>query len=340
MAVASQRLEPRIRRSFLTISWILSLSINRTQMAFLSIVSPVYRAENIIPELVRRIEDHVKQITADYEIILVEDCGPDSSWDVIERIARQSPHVIGIKLSRNFGQHHAITAGLDYATGDWVVVMDCDLQDQPEEIMRMLQKTEEGYDIVLARRHERKDGFFKKLYSKIFYRSLGYLTGSHQDESVANFGIYSRKVIDEIKRLRESIRFFPAMVKWVGFPSTKIDVEHASRSEGTSSYNFRRMVNLALDIILAYSVKPLRLTIALGLFIASLSMIMAAFTFIKWVLGQIQVIGYASLIISIWFLSGCLLITLGIVGLYIGKTFEGVKNRPLYIVNKITNGKS
>ncbi len=308
-------------------------------MAFLSIVSPVYRAEKIIPELVQRIEDNVRPITEYYEIILVEDCGPDKSWNVIERIARENSHVTGIKLSRNFGQHHAITAGLDYANGDWVVVMDCDLQDQPEAISKLLDKAIEGYDIVLASRCQRKDGFFKKLYSKIFYLSLGYLTGSYQDESIANFGIYSRKVVDEIKRLRESIRFFPAMVKWVGFSSVKIDVEHAYRSEGASSYNFRNMVNLAIDIILAYSVKPLRLMVTLGLGIAFLSMIVAVFTLIKWISGQIHVIGYASLMFSIWFLSGSLLITLGLVGLYIGKTFEGVKNRPLYIVDKIVSEK-
>lgn len=304
-------------------------------MAYLSIICPVYRAEKIIEELIRRIENHVKFITDDFEIILVEDCGPDKSWDVIEKIVSENYHVIGIKLSRNFGQHHAITAGLDYASGEWVVVMDCDLQDQPEEIRGLLKKACEGYDIVLARRNQRSDGFLKKLYSKIFYRTLSYLTGSDQDESVANFGIYSKKVVQEIKQLRESIRFFPSMVKWVGFKTTKIDVQHASRNEGASSYNFSKMVNLALDIILAYSVKPLRMLILLGTGIATLSMMIAVYIFVKWLLGQIVVLGYASLMISLWFLSGCLLITLGVLGLYIGKTFEGVKNRPLYIIDKL-----
>jgi len=308
-------------------------------MPHLSIVSPVYNAEKIIPVLVERIESSIRKITTDYEIILVEDCGPDSSWGVIENIAKTNPKIIGIKLSRNFGQHYAITAGLDHAKGDWVVVMDCDLQDQPEEIEKLYKKAQEGFDIVLARRFDRKDRFFKKLFSKIFYRTLGYLTGSEQDETVANFGIYSRNVVNAVVSMRESIRYFPTMVKWVGFKSTKVNVEHDDRNEGKSSYNLKRLINLALDIILAYSDKPIRLLIKTGLFISVISVLVAFIYFIKWLKGDVLVLGYTSLIISIWLLSGIILSTLGIIGLYVGKTFEGVKNRPIYIIKKIMNNK-
>jgi dolichol-phosphate mannosyltransferase len=306
----------------------------------ISIVSPVYKAYNILDDLVKRIIKSVEIISSEYEIILVDDACPENSWEKIEALANNNNKIKAIKLSRNFGQHYAITAGLDHANGDWVVVMDCDLQDQPEEIEKLFNKAKQGYDIVLAQRENRKDSFIKKTYSRVFYRTLGYLTGSDQDETIANFGIYSKKVVLEIIKLRESIRYFPTMVKWVGFKVAKIPVEHADRAEGKSSYNLKRMLNLALDIILAFSDKPLRLTIKLGVIISAIAIFMALYTLVKWLAGGITVIGYASLITSIWFLSGCILITLGIVGLYVGKTFEGVKNRPLYIIEKQVNYES
>lgn len=303
----------------------------------ISIVSPVYRAEKIVDKLVERISEEVSKITENFEIILVEDGSPDDSWEAIERNCQKDTRVKGIKLSRNFGQHYAITAGLDAAKGKWIVVMDCDLQDRPEEIINLYTKALEGYDIVLASRHQRQDTFFKKLFSKLFYKVLSYLTGTEQDPTIANFGIYSNKVIDSISKMRESIRYFPTMVRWVGFCRIKINVEHASRDEGSTSYNFSRLFNLALDIILAYSDRPIRLTIKLGFIISFISFCFAIITILQYLLGVISVSGYASLIISIWFFSGLIMTTLGIVGLYVGKTFEGVKNRPIYITEKTIN---
>tara|TARA_B110000240_G_scaffold166644_1_gene188031 strand:- start:944 stop:1870 length:927 start_codon:yes stop_codon:yes gene_type:complete len=305
-------------------------------MTHISIVSPVYNAENIIPELAQRIINSVTKITLDYEIILVEDGGPDNSWEVIEQVAKLNPKIKGIKLSRNFGQHYAITAGLDKCKGDWIVVMDCDLQDRPEEIGLLYSKANEGFDVVLARRDQRKDNFFKKNMSAIFYRTLGYLTGSEQDETVANFGIYSSKVITEISRMRESIRYFPTMVKWVGFKTAKVNVQHDVRIEGESSYNFKKLLMLALDIILAFSDKPIRILVKFGFLVTFGSFIFAIYTFLSWLRGDIYVMGYSTLVISIWFLSGVIIMTLGIIGLYVGKTFEGVKGRPLYIVSNRT----
>lgn len=301
-----------------------------------SIVSPVYRAEKILPELVRRIKTSVEPITQNFEIILVEDCGPDDSWSVIQSLSEKEPRVRGFKLSRNYGQHYAITCGLDQAQGDWVVVMDCDLQDQPEEIKKLHDKALEGYDVVLARREERQDKFFKKLFSKLFYRTLGYLTGSKMDESIANFGIYHKSVIKSIAQLRESIRYFPTMVKWVGFKQTAIKVEHAPRAQGETSYNFKKLLNLAIDIILAYSDKPIRLTIKAGFLVSFFALLIGLIYLVKYFSGDIIVPGYASLIISIWFLSGLIITILGVVGLYVGKTFEGVKNRPIYIISEKT----
>lgn len=308
-----------------------------SQNPYISIVSPVYMGEKIIPELVDRIENSVSKITSNYEIILVEDCGRDNSWVVIENMAKSRSKIKGFKLSRNFGQHYAITCGLDNASGEWIVVMDCDLQDQPEEIFKLYQKAQEGFDVVLAQRVNRQDSFLKKLFSKAFYRTLGYLTGSKMDESVANFGIYSREVINNVCGMRESIRYFPTMIKWIGFNQTSIPIEHAERVEGKSSYNYKRLFNLAIDIILAFSDKPIRLMIKLGFLISSFSFFLGIVFLVKYFLGQVLVQGYTSLIISIWFFSGIILSTLGIVGLYVGKTFEGVKNRPIYIIQHKVN---
>ena len=303
---------------------------------FISIVSPVYKAENIIVKLVSRIESAVSQLTNNFEIILIDDSSPDKSWEIIEKIAKSNHKVKGFKLSRNFGQHYAITCGLDQAHGDWVVVMDCDLQDQPEEIIKLFNKAQEGYDIVLGKRSDRKDSFLKRFISRMFYTTLSYLTGSKIDEQVANFGIYNKRVVDNICKLRESIRYFPTMVKWVGFKQTSISVDHAARVEGSSSYNFKMLFNLGLDIMLAYSDKPIRITIKLGFLVSFLTLLFGIYNFYLYLTNQIKVPGYTSLALSIWFLSGLIISILGIIGLYVGKIFEGVKSRPIYIISEIT----
>ncbi len=303
----------------------------------ISIISPVYLAEDVLDKLVKRTHEAVQCVTDDFEIILVDDGSPDKSWLEIERLATIYSEIRGIRLSRNFGQHYAITAGLDKAKGEWMVVMDCDLQDRPEEIPNLYRKCKEGFDVVQARRIERKDSWSKKLGSKLFYRSLSWLTGLNHDSSIANFGIYHQKVICAIVEMRESIRFFPSMVKWVGFKQTSIEVEHAANEERQSAYSFTKLARLALDIVLAYSDKPLRLTIKAGITIAGIGFLFALYTLTRYLMGEIIVAGYASLIISIWVLTGVVLITLGMVGLYVGKTFEGVKGRPIYVVEEEVN---
>ena len=304
----------------------------------ISIVSPVYKARNIVFELVAQIETSVLEISENFEIILVDDGCPENSWEIIEHIAKLNKRVVGIKLSRNFGQHYAISAGLSEAKGEWIVVMDCDLQDRPDELPKLYNKALEGYDIVLAQRINRNDNYLKKLFSKLFYRLLGYLTGSMHDESVANFGIYHHKVINNIIGLTDSIRFFPSMIKWVGYKSAKLPVQHSSRVEGKTSYNFKRLLKLALDIVLAYSDKPLRIVVKLGLLISLASLFIALYYCYKYFKGEIIVGGYTSLIISIWLLSGIVISTLGMLGLYIGKIFEQTKNRPNFIIDKKVNG--
>ena len=304
----------------------------------LSIVSPVYNAENIVLELVKQIEANIKHITADYEIILVNDGSKDQSWQKIKEIASINKKVVGINLSRNFGQHNTITAALEHARGEWVVVMDCDLQDRPEEIPVLYNKAREGYDVVLAQRVRRNDSWLKRSGSKLFYKLFAYLTDIPQDESVANFGIYNGKVIAAVLKMREQTRMFPTMVKWVGFKKTSVPVTHGSRFEGESTYNFRNLFKLAIDTILTYSDKPLRLIIRIGFLIATISFLFALWILLRYLTGHIVVLGYASLMISIWFLAGIIIMILGLLGLYMGKMFDGIKNRPIYLVDEIVNG--
>lgn len=304
----------------------------------ISIVSPVYKAEKLLDELIRRIQLSLEVITPHYEIILVDDRGPDNSWQVIAAHAARDPRVRGVRLSRNFGQHKAITVGLEQARGEWIVVMDCDLQDQPEEIAKLYAYAKvENYDLVFARRIERQDSWFKRAGSRWFYQTLSYLTDTKQDPTIANFGIYHRKVINAVLAMRESIRYFPTMVRWVGFRAGGLAVAHAERPEGSSSYNISRLLNLALDIILAYSDKPLRLAVKLGLFISALALVFVLITLTRYLLGRIWEPGYTSIILSLWFFAGLGLSVLGMVGLYVGKTFEQVKNRPIYLIDELLN---
>lgn len=303
----------------------------------LSIVSPVYRAEALVPRLAAELHKVLETTCEDYEIILVEDGSPDDSWQAVVQACAQDSRVLGLKLSRNFGQHYAISAGLSRARGKRVIVMDCDLQDRPSEIPKLLAKADEGSDIVLARRAVRQDGFFKRMTSRVFYGVLGWLTGVKQDPAIANFGVYSDKVIAAINSMPETIRYFPTMVRWVGFRTTTIDVEHAGREEGTTSYNLRKLLNLALDICLAYSDKPLRIVVGTGFVVSLVGFAFAAYTIFLAMRGQIAVLGYASLIVSLWILAGLIIFIVGVVGLYVGKAFEVIKRRPAFIIDEILN---
>ena len=302
----------------------------------LSIVIPVYQAEEIVHELFRRIEASLSSVL-NYELILVDDGSKDRSWDEIEKLSTVDKKLKAIKLSKNFGQHYAITAGLDFCKGDWIVVMDCDLQDRPEEIKRLVDKALEGYDIVFAKRINRTDSFRKRLFSRLFYKIYSYLTGIKYDGSIANFGIYSSKVIEVIKNMREPLRAFSPMVRWVGFNKSYIQVEHGARYKGASTYNFRKVFNLGADIILSYSDKPLKIIIRLGFIISMLSFAIAFYYLISYWMGEILVSGFTTLVLSIWFLGGLIIFILGVIGLYISKIFAGIKNRPLYIIDKSIN---
>lgn len=303
----------------------------------ISVVTPVYEAEGCLHELYRRLVSSLEPLSPDFEIIMVEDCGRDRSWDIIVELAKKDPRVKGIHFSRNFGQHYAISAGLDYAKGDWVVVMDCDLQDQPEEIRKMYNKAQEGYDVVFGRRSQRQDHFIRTFTSGLFIKIFNYFTEENFDNSVANFSISRQAVIENFRKLREHNRSFQLFIFWIGFKKAFVDIEHAERFAGKTSYNFRKLLHFALDNIIAHSNRPLRLSIKFGFIMTLLSFLYAVYLIIKYFVFKITVPGWTSLIVSLYFIAGLLFMNLGVLGLYIGKTFDEVKNRPLYIIRETMN---
>ncbi len=303
----------------------------------ISIVSPVYKGEKMVHELVSRIVTSVTTITDNYEIILVNDASPDNSWLEIVTECSHNEKVKGLNLSRNFGQHYAITAGLHYVSGDWIVVMDCDLQDRPEEIPNLYNKAIEGFDIVYAQRIDRKDSFFKKLSSSLFHRFFNWLSGQKTDKAIANYGIYKKCVIDEFNKMKETSRSFVTLISYLGFKSIAIPVQHAERAEGNTSYTLSKLLKLTFDVMISNSNKPLQLAVGLGFCMSALSFILAIYNIVAKLIGIITVQGYTTTVFSIWFVGGLILFVLGILGLYIGKIFEQVKERQLFIIRDKIN---
>ena len=302
----------------------------------ISVVIPVYKTAGFTNELYKRLNKTLSKITPNFEIIFVNDYSPDNAWELISKLAKKDKNVKGINFSKNFGQHHAITAGIDCCDSDWVVVMDGDLQDIPEEIEKLYKKANEGFDYVLARRVDRKDTYFKILTSKIFYKILRYFSSIDGDSTVASFGIYSGKIINTIKEFRENFRSFGMMIQLAGFEKAYVDVEHAEREDGKSSYNFSKRLNLAIDTIVAHSNKPLKLSIKFGLIISILSLMYGFWLVLRYAFYGVAVEGWTSVMVSIYVLSGLLFINMGFLGLYVGKIFNEAKNRPLYIIKEKT----
>lgn len=308
-----------------------------TDRILISVVIPCYRCRECLPELHARLTAALTKITAQYEIILVDDASPEGDWEEIAAIARQDSRVKGIKLSRNFGQHFAITAGLDFVRGDWIVVMDGDLQDQPEEILKLHAKAQEGYDIVFARRTLRQDSLYRRLSSGFFSLIYNYLGDIKVDNSIANFSISSRAVIAYVRQFRERNRAFPIFLNSVGFRRAGVEVNHAERFAGRSSYTFGKLLDFAIQCIVSQSNKPLRISIRFGFALAALSVFYGLVILFRYFFYSITVPGWTTLAVLVCFLGGLGFANLGILGLYIGKIFDEVKQRPLYCVEKTSN---
>jgi dolichol-phosphate mannosyltransferase len=304
----------------------------------LSVVSPVYRAEECLDELWRRVVAACEKVTADFEVVLVDDGSPDASWEIIERLAKTDPRVRGVQFARNFGQHHAVTAGLQSARGEWVVVMDCDLQDRPEEIPRLYEKaTREGHLCVMARRSARSDSVAKRLQSRVFYKVLSYLVDLKElDHTISNFSISHRQVVEDVGRLGEAARFYPGFLFWLGYPTAFVDVQHDPRFAGETSYTWTKLIRHSSGIILAYSTKPLTLCVVVGALMSASAFVAAMFYMVYALLYGTSVMGWPSLMITILFSTGAVVLTLGVLGLYIGRILIEVKMRPLYVVRRRT----
>src|SRR5688572_615502 len=306
-------------------------------MPHLSVVTPVYRAEDCLEELYRRLVAALSGITQDFEIVMVEDCGGDRSWEIIRELARKDPRVKGIQFSRNFGQHYGITAGLDHCDGDWVVVMDCDLQDRPEDIPLLYAKAREGYDVVHALRDRRQDALVKRWGSNLYFWLLEYFTDVAY-EPPGNFRILSRKVAESFRQMREQLRYSTGLLHWMGFPTAYVPIQQAERYAGETTYTLRKLIDLALDIVIAFSDKPLRLSVRLGFVIAFLAFCYGLYILVHALLYKSAISGWSSLIVSIYFIGGIIIAILGVIGIYLGKTFDETKKRPLYIIMNTTAG--
>ncbi len=310
-----------------------------TNHPLISVVSPVYKAEKIVPVLVSRIVEEVSKVTDNFEIVLVEDCGPDNSWSKIEEEARKDTRVKGIKLSRNFGQHYAITAGFTYAQGDYVILMDCDLQDNPKYIKDLYQSALTGNDIVLTYKEKRKHSFFKNLFASVYFVVFNYLIDNKDYNSSKNVGAYSllsRKALNAFLSMKEYHRHYLLIVRMLGFTKAYVPIEHEARFEGKSSYSFSKLVKHAMYAITSQSDKLLRISISLGFCMFLFSLVWAAVIIYRYfTTGLLN--GYASIMIFELLGTGIILISIGVAGMYIGKIFEQVKERPLFIVDKSVN---
>lgn len=304
----------------------------------ISVISPCYGAPTLLEELVRQIEETVSKLTSDYEIILVEDHSPDNSREIITEICRKNKRVKGVFLSRNFGQQYALNAGFDLSTGDYVVTLDCDLQNPPAQIKDLYEKLQEGYDIVFASRQNRPDNFFMTQGSHLFNKLMGFLTDTKQDESLAEFAIYRRKVIDAMAQMGDYRRYYPLMNQWVGFKTAKVFVNHDERTDGKeSSYSMRKRIELAVTTAVSFSTKSLRLIVYFGVVITLLAIIAALGLVIKTIVRDTPVNGWVTLFVSMWFIAGIMISVMGIIAVYIGSIFDEVKHRPSYIIDEKLN---
>src|ERR1700694_1769550 len=308
-------------------------------MPEISVVAPVYnqRAATLI-ELVQRLSVSVSTITEDFEIVLVDDGSVNDAWLTIGNLARVDPKVRGFHLARNFGQHVAITAGLDHANGDWVVVMDADLQDRPEVIPELYAKAQEGYDVVFVNRVQRPESFVYRMIAASFYLILNALFGQDYNRLQGNFSIVSGNAVRAFRLLREPGRFYGGMLRWVGFRHGSIRASHAAPDAGQSSYSFLKRVRLALILSVSFSTRLLYISIVIGLMMAVVSFVMVGFIIIdKIIYPEYPLQGWPSVMTAIFFTAGVTNVAIGLTGIYIGQILQQTRGRPLYVVAATTS---
>jgi glycosyltransferase involved in cell wall biosynthesis len=308
----------------------------RTGEVQLSVVVPVYACAGCLDALHERLTRSVAEITDSYELVLVDDRSLDDGWSVLQRLARADGHVRALRLSRNFGQDAAITAGLTHARGDWAVVMDCDLQEAPEDIPRLWAAAGEGFDVVRTTRRGWHHSWFRRSTSRL-YRRLTLETDVRPDYS--NLSLMSRRVVDAFLQLRDRDREYMIALDWLGFDSTTIEIEHHQRHAGESGYTLGRLVRVALDGMFFRSTVLLRVVVLVGFAIAMVGVLVAGFEVVDYFAEPADSVpGYTSLAVLLLVLAGFIIVSVGVVGLYVGRIFEQVKNRPLFLIDARAEG--
>jgi dolichol-phosphate mannosyltransferase len=298
----------------------------------MSVVVPAYGCVGCLETLCERLKSTLDAIASWHEIILVDDRSPDGTWEAIRDLRTRFPEVRGIRLSRNYGQHIAITVGLKAARGDVAVVMDCDLQDPPERIPDLLAELRRGHDLVLARRASRSHSRFRVVAAAWYFRLLSLVSARRIDGSYGTFSILSRKVIDAFLEFPERERHYLFILRWLGFDSGSIDYEHAQRSSGASSYTLRRLASHAFDGLFLQATHLLRWIVSAGLLFAFFGTMLAFYYIYRYMVDG-AVAGWTSLVVLLLICTGVILTSLGVIGLYIGKIFDQTKGRPLYLVD-------
>jgi dolichol-phosphate mannosyltransferase len=302
----------------------------------ISIVSPVYQGEKLVPELVRRVSKEMIQNEYKYEIILVDDGSSDNSWEAIQNVCLHDEHTKGIQLSRNFGQHYAVTAGLQAASGDVIVIMDCDLQDDPKYIHDLLMAYQQGNEIVFTKRIGRKHSFLKSLNAKLYNALFSLFSERLYHVDAGSLVMFSMRVKNIFLTLQDKDRLYIQMLKWIGFKSTYVPVIHNDRFEGRSTYNFFKLLRLAIQGWTSHSDKLLRFSIYGGFILSGITFMIGILIILRYIFRGFQP-GWPSIFVAIIFSTGLILMSIGITGIYIGKIFEQTKNRPLFIVDKKIN---
>jgi dolichol-phosphate mannosyltransferase len=298
-----------------------------------SIIIPVFNEEDVILETYSRLKQVMEGCGVHYELMFVDDGSTDASSKILKDLCQKDSKVKLLIFSRNFGQQAALSAGLDFSLGKAVVLIDADLQDPPEVILKMVKKWKEGYDVVYAKRIKRKgENFLKRLTAALFYRLLKFLTDHEIPVDVGDFRLIDRKVCDSLKNIREKGRFLRGLISWVGFKQAVIEYVREERWAGVTKYHFKKRLALALDALLSFSYKPLKIALSIGLTLSGFSLVYLTVALYQKFFTQDTFVVWAFILAINIFFNGILLIVLGIVGGYIGRIYEELKDRPLYIV--------
>ncbi|MBO4889540.1 MAG: glycosyltransferase family 2 protein [Lachnospiraceae bacterium] len=303
----------------------------------ISVVIPVYGCPTAIPALHERLTNVLTGMGVEYEIIMVDDCDKMNSWEEVKKVAEKDPRVKAIHFTKNHGQGVAVTAGVHQSAGKWIITMDCDLQDAPENIPDLYAKVNEGYDVVFVRRQQRKESFLVRLFAKWYHNVLAWLSGVDFDYDLATYLIASRRATDYYIASKDRGRDFGVFLMWLGFKYTFVNYEQGYRYEGKSSFTFIKKVRTAVGIISTYSNRPLYVSIWIGLISAVFSFIYIIYAFIQYYVYDANPEGWTTVAAAIFFFGGAILSTLGVMGIYLGNIFDMSKDRPLFTIQETIN---